>query len=119
LSKMPADDYFLSNGDLVFVRSNGSKELVGRCIAVYPQDRKVTFSGFCIRYRPFNNDINTIYLAQIFRIPVFRKTMLQNGRGANIQNINQQLLQNLEIPYPPIDLQNEFALKVEKIEKIR
>lgn len=116
LSQMPHEDYFLKDGDLVFVRSNGNKKLVGRCVVVYPENEKVTFSGFCIRYRRFNDEINSTYLAQLFRLSNFRKSMLQNGRGANIQNINQQLLKNLLIPYPSIDLQNEFASKVEKLE---
>lgn len=38
--------------------------------------------------------------------------MLQNGRGANIQNINQELLGNLKIPIPPRDLQLEFEKKL-------
>ena len=42
---MPDDELLLKNGDIVFVRSNGSKELVGRNLLVYPQNEKVSFSG--------------------------------------------------------------------------
>ena len=45
------DDYYLKNGDIIFVRSNGSKELVGRAIMVDNIDFNVTYSGFCIRLR--------------------------------------------------------------------
>lgn len=41
-----SEEYLLSNGDIVFVRSNGSKELVGRSIMVENIDYPVTFSGF-------------------------------------------------------------------------
>lgn len=116
LNKQPSDDYFLKKEDLVFVRSNGNKELVGRCIIVYPNEEKITFSGFCIRYQVTSNKINMLYLAQLFREPNFKKAMLQNGRGANIQNISQELLEALNIPIPPIETQKEFALRVEQLE---
>jgi type I restriction enzyme, S subunit len=115
LSTYPSEDFFLRNEDLVFVRSNGNKDLIGRCVVVYPGDEKITFSGFCIRYRVKSNQINPIYLAHLFRNETFKRTMLQNGRGANIQNISQQLLDSLKIPVPDVDIQNQFAIKVEKI----
>ena len=43
LTNLPNEGYFLNDGDLVFVRSNGNKALVGRCIAIYPKNEKVTF----------------------------------------------------------------------------
>ena len=39
------------------------------------------------------------------------------GRGANIQNLNQQILGTLVIPVPPIELQNQFADFVRAIDK--
>ena len=41
----------LVDGDIVFVRSNGNKELVGRCMLIQNPPTKITFSGFCIRAR--------------------------------------------------------------------
>ena len=39
------------------------------------------------------------------------------GRGANIQNLNQQIISNLDIPVPQIELQNQFASFVEQVDK--
>ncbi len=119
LSSAPSDEYYLQDGDLVFVRSNGNRELVGRCLVVFPKKDKVTYSGFCIRYRIEKAQITSIYLSHLFRVSVFRKSMLQNGRGANIQNINQQILESLKIPVPPISLQTQFAQIVEKTEALK
>ncbi|MCB0494482.1 MAG: restriction endonuclease subunit S, partial [Cyclobacteriaceae bacterium] len=44
LNELPAADYFLHDGDLLFVRSNGNRELVGRCMAVYPGRERATYS---------------------------------------------------------------------------
>lgn len=118
LNQAPSEDYFLQSGDLVFVRSNGSKDLVGRCIAVYPNEEKVTYSGFCIRLRLKPNTLDPTYLVHLFRSPAFRRLMLQGGQGANIQNINQKSLSDLPIPVPPPALQEEFSKFVEKVEDV-
>lgn len=39
------------------------------------------------------------------------------GRGANIQNLNQQILGMLVIPIPPIELQEQFADFVRQVDK--
>jgi len=116
LSDIPKDDYFLKDGDLIFVRSNGNRELVGRCLVIYPGAEKVSYSGFCIRFRVKEDSLNTVYLTHLFRIPSLKNVMLQNGRGANIQNINQNILDNLKIPIPPKEMQDKFFRLVQNIE---
>lgn len=115
LNTLPADDYFLCNEDIVFVRSNGNKKLVGRCIAVYPNNLKVTFSGFCIRFRKEKTEITTDFLLHFLKTDIAREKI--KGKGANIQNLNQQILNNVDIPVPPIELQNQFATFVQQIDK--
>lgn len=39
------------------------------------------------------------------------------GRGANIQNLNQQILGELDVPMPPIELQQEFCGFVRQVDK--
>lgn len=119
LNQLPAADYFLQNGDLLFVRSNGNRELVGRCMAVYPGTESVTYSGFCIRYRINTPDIHPTYIAHLFRSAAFRRTLFQGGQGANIQNINQRALSDLPIPLPSEGMQNQFAAIVEKVEGLK
>lgn len=109
LNTAPAEDYLLKDGDLVFVRSNGNKALVGRCIAVYPRDVPLTFSGFCIRFRISDEKISTDYLNYLFRMPSVKHEMLKGGQGANIQNINQKTLSEIIIPIPPQNLLNKFS----------
>lgn len=117
LSEKPSEEYLLKNEDIVFVRSNGSKELVGRSILLKNIDMEVTYSGFCIRYRNENTNITTAFLIQLFQNEEFKIQLKKDSRGANINNINQQMLSNLKIILPPIELQNEFEKVVNKIEK--
>lgn len=104
----------LKNGDIVFVRSNGNKALVGRCVAVYPNEEAVTFSGFCIRFRKSTTLIKTDYLLYFLKTPQVRNALA--GRGANIQNLNQQILSRVNILCPPLELQQKFAAVAEQIE---
>ena len=114
LNEKPSEEYLLKDNDIVFVRSNGNKELVGRSVLVHPRVL-TTFSGFCIRFRLSTDSINHLFLLQFLKMPNTRKNMA--GRGANIQNLNQQILSNLDIPVPQIELQNDFASFVQQIDK--
>lgn len=110
LDELPDEGYLLEDGDLLFVRSNGNKALVGRCLTVHPNENNVTFSGFCIRYRPADRDqLNSDYLNYCMRMPSMKNAMLKGGQGANIQNISQKTLSSLLIPLPPAELQRKFA----------
>ena len=115
LNESPDPDYLLQDGDIVFVRSNGNKELVGRCLAIYPANVPVTYSGFCIRYRLTSEEASVAYLLRVLKADSVRKKMA--GRGANIQNLNQQTLSQLAIPLPPLSLQNQFADFVTEVDK--
>ncbi|KAA3908589.1 restriction endonuclease subunit S [Bacteroides ovatus] len=109
-------EYLLNNEDIVFVRSNGNKSLVGRCLEVYPNDTEVTFSGFCIRFRKSVRILNKYLIALLTDIG-FKKTHILKSNGIGIQNINQKLLGNLPVPVPPLALQQQFAHRIEAIEQ--
>lgn len=115
LNEAPPEESMLQDGDLVFVRSNGNKALVGRCLLVYPHNTPTTYSGFCIRYRLTSAEVNIAYLLRVLKTDSMRKKMA--GRGANIQNLNQQILATLNIPTPPLELQEWFTTFVEQIDK--
>lgn len=115
LNEMPSADYLLRNGDIVFVRSNGNKALVGRSVVVYPKDVPTTFSGFCIRFRIQNPNILPNYLLRVLKSDSMRKRMA--GRGANIQNLNQKILGELRIPVPTLALQEQFDVFLREIDK--
>lgn len=115
LNEVPSEESMLQDGDIVFVRSNGNKALVGRCLVVYPRSTPTTYSGFCIRYRLTSDEVNTAYLLRVLKTDSMRERMA--GRGANIQNLNQQILATLEIPTPPMRLQEQFAAFVAQTDK--
>ena len=115
LNETPSSEYLLQDDDIVFVRSNGNKKMVGRSVAVYPGTVPTTFSGFCIRYRRNDDSVITPFLLRVLKADSIRQMMY--GRGANIQNLNQQTLSSLYIPVPPKAMQEQFAAFVSQVDK--
>ena len=110
------EDYMLKDGDIVFVRSNGSKELVGRAVMVENIDFPLSYSGFCIRFRNMRTDIlNDRYLLYFFRSPYFREQLKKYSQGSNINNINQVLLSQISITVPSIEIQKKAIDDVERL----
>lgn len=125
LSRNLSADYLLQDGDLVFVRSNGNKELVGRCLLVYPGNEKVSYSGFTIRARLKTDKITPRFVSLLMQNGLLKKALKREGAGTNISNLNQEILQRLEIPaLPPYDqvkieeLISTWDLAIEKTEQL-
>jgi len=89
----------LKHGDIIFVRSNGNKDLVGRSLFINSPPANVSFSAFCIRARLKESD-NPYFYAYFFRTPNFRKRLSLLGKGTNISNLNQQVLKKIKVPNP-------------------
>lgn len=102
------EDYFLKDGDILFVRSNGNKELVGRTLIVEDICEKITFSGFCIRYRVDKKIANPLYLIYLFKSKSFRKAFSKNQQ-TNINNLSQDILGKIEVSLPDLNEQNIIA----------
>ena len=117
LNQKPPEEYLLKNNDIIFVRSNGSKELVGRSLIVDNIIEDITYSGFCIRYRNKSSKINPKFLIYIFQSKQFFKYLKRTSGGTNINNINQQILSSLKIILPRLEEQEKFINLVEKLEK--
>lgn len=117
VSKEIDENFYLRDNDLIFVRSNGSKSLIGRCVLINTLGEAISFSGFCIRCRITSDCIIPQYVLSFMQNTKIREQLTGGGRGCNIQNINQQNLGNQLILLPPLDMQQSFAKKIEAIEK--
>ena len=95
----------LAAGDIIFVRSNGNKDLIGRSMFIEKAQENVSFSGFCIRFRNQSDFAHSKFLAYYFRSPIFRRTLSNLGGGTNINNLNQGVLGNFPILLPSLDQQ--------------
>ena len=93
-------DYELQSGDILTVRSNGNKELIGRCMLVNGMTDKTSYSGFTIRIRCHNPKIIPSFLVHYLKSGSIHKMLTNNGGGVNISNLNQKMLSALPVIIP-------------------
>jgi type I restriction enzyme S subunit len=103
------DRNILRDGDIVFVRSNGNRELIGRSLFIEKPPEEVTHSAFTIRLRFTSEAVHPKFYAYCFRTPLIRQALTAQGNGTNINNLNQDILNALEVPVPPLPTQQRIA----------
>ncbi|SDG27808.1 Type I restriction modification DNA specificity domain-containing protein [Rhodobacter capsulatus] len=103
-----SDDDRLKPDDIVAVRSNGNKALIGRVMMLPETEEVISFSGFTIRIRLVSDRLLPEYLLQFMRTPAVRETLTSGGGGSNISNLNQGQLSRLRIRFPSIEKQREI-----------
>src|SRR5512145_1926556 len=82
----------LRDGDIVFVRSNGNRELIGRSLLIERPPEDMTHSAFTIRLRFTSPQAEPKFYAYCFRTSLIRGALTAQGGGTNINNLNQDIL---------------------------
>jgi type I restriction enzyme S subunit len=103
------DDDLLRNDDLLFVRSNGTKALIGRCVLIENICEPISFSGFTIRARSTSGEVDPSFLSKVVRSPLFKAHLHRCGGGSSINNLNQTTLANFEFSLPTLPEQRMIA----------
>jgi type I restriction enzyme M protein len=106
-------EYLVKAGDILFVRSNGNPDLVGRSLFVPPPREPTTFSGFTIRGRIHDARAVPLFFAHFFKSRDFAEMIKTVGRGANIRNLSQGILNGIKVPLPPLDTQQAIVAEIE------
>jgi len=73
-------------------------------------------TGFCV-LRP-KDTIDSKYIFEIIKSNNFTETLIKKQIGANYPAVSDRDIKSIKIPVPPIELQNKFAERIEKIEKL-
>lgn len=109
------DKCTVRRGDVLFNRTN-SKELVGKT-CVYDRDELMVLAGFIIRIR-VNDKVIPEFLSAFLNTDFSKRTLLGMCKTAIGQaNINAQEMQNIELYIPPIELQRQFVLFKQQVDK--
>jgi len=107
-------DKALSPNDFLIVRTNGSKDLVGRGSVVTQEfDNDTYFASYLIRYRLANHGlwVNTIWTTRLIREQIEKIAKTSAGQyNVNIQNLN-----GIRIPIPPLAEQERIVKRVEQL----
>ncbi|WP_335994880.1 restriction endonuclease subunit S [Fusobacterium polymorphum] len=114
--EIEAQKYALKENDILFARSGAT---VGKNFLYNKKYGKCIFAGYLIRFKLNPHLISTKYL-KIYLDTNYYWNWVKNCQNIVAQpNINaKQYGEDLKIMLPPIELQNKFAERVEKIEKL-
>ena len=102
-------------GDVLFNRTN-SREKVGKT-AVFDFDEPMVIAGYIIRVR-LKPMMRSRYLSVFMNLASTKKLLRDMAKGAVHQaNINAKEMAAIELPVPPIELQDEFLSYVVQVDK--
>jgi type I restriction enzyme S subunit len=114
--KIPSEEYLLKKNDILFVRSNGNKDLVGRTLLINQMPFLMTFSAFCIRARFISKRIDPLFFLFYSKSDLFKLNLSSLVQGTYIKNISQGLLCKLEFLLPPLEEQKQIATLFQSLE---
>lgn len=104
-----SDTDLLKSGDLLFVRSNGNKALIGRCLYFPAVTERLAFSGFTIKGRVDPTKLAPDFAAYLLRAPHVTAQMQLGGAGTNISNLSQEILNRVQIKVPALEEQSHIT----------
>ena len=109
-----AESLRLRAGDILFVRTNGNPNYIGRC-AVFDGSRAAAFASYLIRARLASDDARSAYVTGALALPSMRRLLLSLARTtAGNYNISIRSLASLVIPLPPLESQLRYERLVDQ-----
>ena len=109
----------LEVGDLVFVRTNGRKEYLGRCAVFSGKPYNAMFASYLIRIRLKPNTLLPEFV-QFYTMTPRGKSYL-SGRASNAAdgkfNINTQTIKSVLMPVPPLEEQQKIIVTLQACDR--
>ncbi|HGF9695905.1 restriction endonuclease subunit S [Klebsiella quasipneumoniae] len=106
-------DLTLNENDLLFIRSNGSTNIVGQSTLVQHDLKDHAYAGYIIRVRLHNKYINARYINMVMKTNLIREQIEGPIRTTTgVKNINSNELMGLLVPLPP---KNEQGIIIKQI----
>lgn len=100
----------LEAGDILVVRTNGSRDMVGRCAVYNDGEQSFAFASYLIRLRVDTSLIDPHYLSFFLTSAIGRDAIARIRRtSAGQYNVNSENLRGIELPLPPLPIQKKVA----------
>jgi type I restriction enzyme S subunit len=111
MTKKQNDSLRLADGDILIIRTSGSRDLVGTC-AVFHEKGDFIFASYLIRLRVNKELANPDFVTYYINSPLGRQQVDSLSRQIMQSNINSQELRSIQIPLPPLQVQQEIMKHV-------
>lgn len=100
----------IREGDILIIRSNGSRDLVGKAVLVPELGCEYAYASFLIRAKPNHSIINAHYLTIFLNSTDARGQMFRRAKSsAGINNINTKELGAISLTVPSLPEQDEIV----------
>ncbi len=106
----------LAPGDLLIIRTNGSKNLIGRSAVVRDKlNRTTSYASYLICFRLFGSRTLFDWVGTIWDVSFLRAWIEQRAAtSAGQHNISMSVLSTMPIPLPPLAEQTRIVAEVER-----
>lgn len=108
------EEQLLIEGDILIAASSGSINVVGKAATFGDDSDTLTFGAFCKVIRPDSKKVNPKYISLFFQTDYYRKRISFLAQGANINNLRNEHIDELEVPLPDLDTQNKIVTILDK-----
>ena len=108
------EKYLLNEGDILFARSGAT---VGKTFQYKSRFGKCIFAGYLIRMIPNIEIVLPSFIFAYTKSSYYRSFVSKAQNAVAQPNINAKQYSDLLVPVPPLSLQEEFAEKIEAIER--
>ena len=108
------EKYLLNEGDILFARSGAT---VGKTYCHKNKYGKCIYAGYLIRLIPNKEIVNPLYVFGYTKTSYYMEFVKKAQNAVAQPNINAKQYGDLQICIPPLPLQQEFASKIEAIER--
>lgn len=102
-------NYSVLEGDILFTRTSETIEEIGYASTCMKSIDNATFSGFLIRFRPFEKILFKGFSKYYFRSQLLRGFFVKEMNLITRASLSQDLLKNLPILLPPIEEQKQIV----------
>ena len=107
-----SEKQYLKQGDILVCTSSGSKELVGKA-AFIEKDLHMVFGAFCKVVRPHTKCPK--YIGYFFQSQYYRSNISAVSAGANINNLRNEHISDLQILIPSFEEQQKIVAVLDKV----
>jgi type I restriction enzyme S subunit len=98
----------LQAGDILMIRTSGSRDLVGTC-AVFAARAECVFASYLVRLRLHTGSALPEFVEAFVNGPWGRRQVDAVSRPIMQSNINSEEIESLRIPLPPLDVQRALV----------
>lgn len=108
-------NFMLKKGDILFNRTN-SFDLVGKA-SIFQEEGDYSFASYLIRLKVDSKQLNSEYLNFFLNSAIgLSKIRKYRTPGVSQSNINGKSLKKINLPYPPLEIQEKLMQKIRSFE---